>query len=125
MTTDADPRAERLRQLEEEVERHGCVRPPWIRFPGAHPLDIAWRMGAGEMHVMSWTEWASTRAPDERLAVLRRYGAVPADWAWWAAESVGLLTHLDDDDDLYGIPFEDIRTRLEALGVTVEGEPEV
>ena len=103
--------------LREELAQHGSVRPPWVLFPGTHPFDIAWRMGAGETHVMLWGAWEV--ASTERINAIRKHGAVPADWAWWAAEAAGLIA----GDDIYDLAFEDIRRQLVTVGITVDGEP--
>ena len=103
--------------LREELAEHGSPRPPWIRFPDTHPFDIAWRMGAGETHVMLWGEWDADTT--ERIAAIQKHGAVPADWAWWAADVAGLIT----GEDSYDVPFEDVRRELATVGITVAGEP--
>src|SRR3954452_7308901 len=102
--------------LHEELAQHGSVRPPWILFPGVHPFDIAWRMGAGETHVMLWGAWDISRS--ERIAAIQKHGAVPADWAWWAGDMVELI----GGEDMYDIPFEDVCRQLDAVGITVHGE---
>jgi hypothetical protein len=107
--------------LAEEVAEHGAVRPPWVRLPNVHPFDIAWRMGEGETHVMLWSAWSSGRDASEIVATIRRYGAVPADWAWWAAEASALLP--GEADELYEIPFEEVRGELVRAGIAVDGEP--
>lgn len=103
-----------------ETAEHGSVRPPWIRLPGVHPFDIAWRMGAGETHLLLWSAWAPDHDVSARLAVLRGYGAIPVDWASWAAEAVEVIAGDDSDE----IPFEEIRRRLNEVGLTVAGEPD-
>jgi hypothetical protein len=105
--------------LRDELNEHGSVRPPWIRIPGAHPCEIAWRMGAGESHLMVWSEWSGAHDPNERIAAIKKHGPVPADWAWWAADVAGLIA----GEDPYEFAFEDIEQRLAAIGVVVSGKP--
>jgi hypothetical protein len=109
--------------LDAEVAAHGSVRPPWTFLPGVHPYDIAWRMGAGEGQIMLWHRWSDSREPSEKAAVIRTYGEVPADWAWWAAEATNLIT-VPDEEDPRSVPFEVVRDKLAAIGIAVAGEPE-
>jgi hypothetical protein len=106
--------------LADEIRTHGSVRPPWVAFPGVHPFDIAWRMGAGETHVMLWRAWAAGRTVSETTAVIARYGAVPADWSWWAADALDCIV---DADDIYDVPFEDVRGKLADAEIAVAGVP--
>jgi hypothetical protein len=108
------------RLLADEVRIHGSVRPPWIRLPDVHPFDIAWRMGAGEAHVMLWSRWAEGRPASEIAASIARHGAVPADWSWWAASAID---RTDDENDIYDAPFEDVHARLADAGIPVAGVP--
>jgi len=52
--------------------------------------------------------------------VIASYGAVPGDWSWWAASAID---DTDTDDDVYDVPFEDVRARLANAGITVAGLP--
>ena len=52
--------------------------------------------------------------------MIASYGAVPADWSWWATDA---LHFTDGADDSYDIPFEDVRARLANAGITVAGLP--
>ncbi len=106
--------------LADEIAAHGTVRPPWMVLPDTHPMEIAWRMGEGETHLMLWHTWAEGRAAEEIVAAIKARGAVPADWAPWAAEAAGLVAEGEDVDEL---SFEDVRGRLARVGVGVEGEP--
>jgi hypothetical protein len=111
-------------QLDAEVVTHGSVRPPWVFLLGVHPFEIAWRMGAGESHLMLWGSWARARGPEDILAVIREHGPVPADWAWWAAEAAGLVTLPEDEPYTEAVPFDVACAKLAAVGVEVVGEPE-
>ena len=108
------------RLLADEIRTHGSVRPPWVAFPGVHPFDIAWRMGAGETHMMLWSRWIEGRSATEVTAAVARHGPIPADWSWWVAEATGVIV---DADDLYDVPFEDVRGRLADAGIAVAGVP--
>lgn len=108
--------------LASELSEHGCVRPPWVRFPDTHPFDIAWRMGAGETHVMLWSAWEQDIDAARCIAAIQRHGAVPADWAWWAAEAAGLVD-TDDAEEIYDLPFAEVCRQLATVGIVVDGEP--
>jgi len=45
-------------RIAELVAEHGSVPPPWAAFPRVHPMDIGWRMGAGEDHIGLLHQWA-------------------------------------------------------------------
>jgi hypothetical protein len=106
--------------LADEIRTHGSVRPPWVAFPGVHPFHIAWRMGAGETHVMLWRMWAEGRPASELTAVIARPGPVPADWSWWVADA---LDYVVDAADIYDEAFENVRAKLADAGIAVDGVP--
>jgi hypothetical protein len=116
--------------LARELATHGAVRPPWVHAPGHDPWSITWRMG-DDGYIDLWASWLGDRPRSEIAAILRRYGAVPAEWAPWAAaltcERPPLEPEetLDDDADhpFCYEPFEDLRARLAAVGIEVSGEP--
>jgi hypothetical protein len=68
---------------------------------------------------MLWGMWAEGRPDSEVVATIARHGPVPADWSWWAADALALV----DADDIYEVPFEDVRGTLADAGVAVEGVP--
>lgn len=107
--------------LAAEVHTHGEVRLPWVAFPGLHPLDIRWRMGAGEWHLMLFSAFDEGRTREQRRAQILAAGLVPADWAWWVA---GHLELLPDERGPYEVPFEEIVAALASAEVEVTGEPE-
>lgn len=113
------------RALAEERRLHGHVRLPWVAFPDVHPFHIAWRMGAGESHLMLLAHDAQGRSMEERRAGVIAAGAVPADWAFWVAEWLE-LPGANEDPDLgpYALAFDEVRDALTAIGVRVAGEPE-
>lgn len=45
---------ELLEQHRDELcaDHPNMIAPPWIAFPEFEPLDLFWRMGAGESHIM-------------------------------------------------------------------------
>ena len=131
MSTTREEELARLREaaietaIASEVAAHGAVRLPWVAFPGVDPFSIAWRMGAGEGHIMMLGRVPPSLTNEQRLAQVIASGPVPADWAWWAAEWIGELEGETEDATFgfYDLPFPDVRARLEARGVGVIGEP--
>ena len=109
--------------LEREIEAHRTVRPPWGRLPGIHPLDVAWRTGEGETQLLLWGRWLSGLAPTDAwaraLVAVRAHAPVPADWAFWVLDALGLAT----EDDPYQHTFDDAKKRLGEVGLEVAGTP--
>lgn len=60
---------ERLRRVPSPRLPPDAVEPPWIAFPGVHPYEIHWRMGAGESHLMRFGAWWDGLGEEERLHV--------------------------------------------------------
>jgi hypothetical protein len=119
----------RAREIASEVAKHGVVRPPWVHAPGHDPWSITWRMG-DDGYLSLWASWVSEHPRSEVAAVIRRYGAVPADWTPWAAAvacdlppSVREVTNDPADDSILYLPFEDLCALLAAVGIEVSGEP--
>ena len=114
----------------DEIRTHGAVRPPYVAFPGVHPFDVFWRMGAGESHVMALSRARSSLGIAERDVVVKRSGAVPADWVWWVADWLALFPEDASDAEAsetfgaYDHAFDDVRARLATRGISVTGEPE-
>ncbi|MBX3273140.1 MAG: hypothetical protein KF729_22945 [Sandaracinaceae bacterium] len=112
------------RALVDERRRHGRVRLPWVAFPGMHPFDLGWRMGAGETHLILLAHDAGDRSLEARRAEVIAAGPVPADWAFWVAERLELPGTADDPDlGPYALAFDEVRDALAALGIDVGGEP--
>jgi hypothetical protein len=101
-----------------EVAEHRAIRPPWVAFPGVHPFDIAWRMGAGETHLLLWWHWSQGRTRAEIVGTITNYGDVPADWACWAAEAAGLRVVDYESEETQ---FDAARSRLATVGISVDG----
>jgi hypothetical protein len=91
--------------VRRELSDWGEVRPPYVAFPGIDPFHIAWRMCAGEWHIMVWSHWWSQSHRDEpsRLAYFRRHPP-PTQWLYWSATAI--WPEMDDDDvgDDFGGP---------------------
>ncbi|WP_394849627.1 hypothetical protein LZC95_19520 [Pendulispora brunnea] len=112
------------RSIASEIAAYDFLRPPWVLYPGEHPFSIAWRMGNGEHQIMCWTRWLEGRDAGEVVAALQHFGAIPADWAWWAAEVLRLMAPGDGYvEDAYEVPFQQVREKLAAMGLAVNGEP--
>jgi hypothetical protein len=118
-----DPIDERTVGLLDEAVRHevdewGEVRPPYAAYPGTHPFDIGWRMGAGEWYLMVFAHWWAAAVPHEesRLAYLRRHPP-PTQWLSWAATAVWPELADGDDDDGDGDPDDVAVRRLVDHGI--------
>lgn len=113
------------RALKEERREHGAVRLPWVAFPDpeCHPMDIGWRMGAGESHMMMFHHATKAWSTDDRRALLVA-GPVPADWAFWVVDWLDLPGAWDDPESgPYGLAFDHVKEQLNVLGVVVSGRP--
>lgn len=110
-------------RLEKELASHGHVRPPWAFLPSVHPFDIAWRMGEGEGHLLLWGRWLAGLSPGDTwakaLAAVKPFTPIPADWAFWTLDALGLST----EEDPYDHSFDDAKKRLADVGLEVTGEP--
>jgi ribA/ribD-fused uncharacterized protein len=53
--------------------------PQWIAYPNIHPLDMFWRMGAGETYVMKLAEWFYKLSPESQKAY-EGYFIPPKEW---------------------------------------------
>ena len=103
------------------------MEPPWVKFPKAHPVSIAWRMGAGEDYIHTFHDWWRDHAAnlDEaaRLAYLRGW-PMPAAWTHIAIEMV--WPGLSADIDMIFEPDHPARARIfaqaEAAGLPSETE---
>jgi len=109
--------------LERELAAHGAVRPPWLVFPAVHPLDAAWREGDAAAHLLVWGLWLGTASPVDAwakaLAAVKAHSPIPADWAFWALDAIGLGT----EEDPYDHAFDDAKAKLLEAGVQVAGAP--
>jgi len=65
--------------------------PQWIRFPEVHPVDMFWRMGAGEDYVMHLAEWFYSLS-QEAQNEWESYFPMPKDW-----KELHCATQQDDD----------------------------
>lgn len=115
--------------LARELATHDVVRPPWVHAPGHDPWSITWRMG-DDGYLALWAMWVRDRPRSEVAAVIRRYGAVPADWAPWAAAVACELPASeraappdDEEGSVFYEPFEHVCALLAATGIEVSGEP--
>lgn len=109
--TDADDLKLYRARIDELVAAHGEVPPLWAMFPRVHPLDIGWRMGAGEDYKYLLHAWTQTLdwGPDGRLAYARRWDPPPS-WLQWVASFVW-----PDERDGYDVP-DALFDRLQAEG---------
>jgi len=54
--------------------------PPWMKYPGIHPMDMFWRMGAGEGYIMDIGKYLDSL--DERESVIYQLtNPSPREWA--------------------------------------------
>lgn len=90
-----------LEHLDEQLDAHGDIAPPWAKFPDYERYTIGWRMGSGE----SWLCFVSVfldrmgDQPGVREAYLRRHPPAPYTWANWVQSVLGERDEDDDDDD--------------------------
>ncbi|KAF4958769.1 hypothetical protein FGADI_2113 [Fusarium gaditjirri] len=103
------------------VQQHGAVPPPWFMFPGDHPYDIGWRMGAGESYIMmysTWWEQQKERLDEKRRFQYFRKWPPPPEWLTWMIDAIWDLGPEDLKDDDYSPYFR----RIEALGFGSEDD---
>jgi hypothetical protein len=88
--------------MQEMIDRflaeHGAVPPPWAVF-NEHPYRIAWRMGAGESHLMMWWAWWEQQAfiEQQKVDYFRRWPA-PHCWLAFVIEALwGVDTYAEQD----------------------------
>jgi hypothetical protein len=87
-----------IEHLDEQLDEHGDIMPPWAKFPEYERYTIGWRMGSGE----DWVCFVSVfldrmgKKPAAREAYLRRHPPAPYTWAGWV---LSVLGEGDDDDD--------------------------
>ncbi len=109
--------------LERELAAHGTVRPPWLALPKVHPLDAEWERGGGESHLLVWSLWLAGLSPVDAwakaLAALKPHAPIPADWAFWTLDALGLAT----EEAPYDHAFDDVRAKLGEVGIEVTGSP--
>jgi hypothetical protein len=101
-------------RIAKVVEKLGEVPPLWAAYPRVHPMDIHWRMGAGEDYRYLFSEWVASRpwSPEERVAFVRRWHP-PFSWLDWVAS---FLWPEDFSGDVYEASADHF-ARMEALGL--------
>lgn len=71
------------KELDKLVAKHGAVPPPWTVHDGAHPFEICWRMGYGEVYLeVFWAWWGQNKNSldkDQRIDYFRLWPP-PAAW---------------------------------------------
>lgn len=86
--------------IDENLDAHGDLEPPWARYPEIGAGSIGWRMGGGEGWWHGWSHWLC-RLPDDqesRVAYLRRHPPAPRSWS---GSVVSVLDpSLSDDGDM-------------------------
>jgi hypothetical protein len=112
-----------IEHLDEQLDAHGDITPPWAKFPDYERHTIGWRMGSGE----SWLCFLSVflkrmgSDPQVREAYLRRHPPAPYTWASWVDSVLGEGDDDDDNDDNDNDDDDDdddeMLTRLEARGL--------
>jgi hypothetical protein len=109
-------------EIAKLVQQYGAVPPPWFMFPGVHPYDICWRMGAGESYIMVYSSWWEQEKEQldekQRIEYFRKWPP-PPEWLIWMMEAIWDLDPQDfEDDDKYSPYFK----RTEALGFGSEAD---
>lgn len=92
-----DRRESNRARLQEHLDAHGDLAPPWERFPDYEHHTIGWRMGHGETWLGMWSVFLDQLAPDleTRIAYLRRHAPAPFTWA----DSVHRVLHPEDNEE--------------------------
>jgi hypothetical protein len=102
-----------------EVTHHGVVRPPWDLLPMTHPISIAWRMGAGESHIMMFASWwrDSALTEAERIAYFKKWKP-PARWLAWMIDVIWDLQPWDhtESEDEWPAFYQPYVVKLEGAG---------
>lgn len=85
-------------QAERLVEEHGMVPPPWVVM-NEHPMNICWRMGHGESHLMVWWEWWSMQpfTEEQKIQYFRRWPP-PHCWLDFLIQAVWNIEPSDEDE---------------------------
>lgn len=56
------------------------MKPLWLQYPNIVPMDIGWRMGAGESYAMEFHDWYEELSEEDK-AEYRELFPVPALWS--------------------------------------------
>jgi hypothetical protein len=110
--------------IEDEIQRlvkeYGAIPPPWFMFPDQHPLSIGWRMGAGEGHIMVFSQWWKEQDFDEaqRIEYFRRWPPPPR-WLEWMIDAIWDIGTWEDGIE---IDYDPYFKRTEQLGFGTKAE---
>lgn len=90
------------RGIDEVLDAHGDVAPPWARCPEIAFGSIGWRMGYGETWLDRWEAWLAEQPTDRgwRLAYLRRHPPAPRSWATAVARVLGGAREDEEVDEV-------------------------
>ncbi|KAJ2967094.1 hypothetical protein NQ176_g9834 [Zarea fungicola] len=109
-------------EITKLVAQHGAVPPPYVAFPGTHPYELCWRMGAGESYMMVFSAWWKRKndnegvkmSETERMEYCQKWPPEPV-WITWVIELIWDVgeEQLDPGVCDYGQYFE----RTEAVGL--------
>ncbi|HEY7544434.1 MAG TPA: hypothetical protein VID27_06110 [Blastocatellia bacterium] len=101
-------------QIAKLIDEYGDVPPPWVAFPDTHPYSICWRMGAGESHIMVWSDWWESQHfnEEERIEYFRKWQP-PARWLEWMIDAVWEIRLRGHEEDFDYAPYF---ARVEKLG---------
>ena len=90
--------------IQEEIEKlkseYGDVPPPWTII-NEHPLNLCWRMGGGEGHLILWHDWweSLNLSEQERIAYFRKWPP-PHCWLEFLIEAIWNVILEDYDGDI-------------------------
>ncbi|MCL4275641.1 MAG: hypothetical protein KJZ77_17345 [Anaerolineales bacterium] len=85
-----EQRAKHIKEvIAKELTPQGDLLPPWKRFPQIQAGSIGWRMGYGEIYMMSWDKWSDQFNKEQLVEYFKKYLPLPLDWLTWISNRFG------------------------------------
>lgn len=94
------------------VSDYGEIPPPWVFRERGHPLQIGWRMGAGETFLMVYWEWweEENKSEKEMLDYFKKYDPPPR-WLGWVCEIIWNPELDSEEDGDYSIYLDRLKSQ--------------